>query len=251
MLDETHSSLEYDLDRIATDYARHRDIHPGVVQELIRVGGIDHTTRLLDVGCGTGNYARTLTATTGCRVSGVEPSVRMREHARTATTWESLALGEAERLPFPDAAFDVVMSTDVIHHVGDRGAYFREAARVLVPGGRIATVTDSHEDIVRRRPLSSHFPETIGIELARYPAIPRLIAEMTGAGFTDTSASHVEREYELSDIQAYRDRAFSSLQLIAEADAQRGLTRLESDLARGPIPCLSLYTIVWGSLPRV
>src|SRR3712207_7697189 len=41
--------------------------------------------------------------------------------------------GRAEGLPVPDASFDLVYSVDVIHHVGDRPAAFREAARVLRP----------------------------------------------------------------------------------------------------------------------
>jgi ubiquinone/menaquinone biosynthesis C-methylase UbiE len=141
------------------------------------------------------------------------------------------------------------MSTDVIHHIGDRDAYFREAVRVLGPGGQIVTVTDSHDDIPRRRPISSHFPETVAIELQRYPPIPRLLAEMARAGFIEPRLVQVSREYDLADISPYRERAFSSLLLIEEEAFRRGISRLEADLAEGPIPCVSLYTIIWGTLP--
>jgi ubiquinone/menaquinone biosynthesis C-methylase UbiE len=206
---------------------------------------------VLDVGCGTGNYAASLTESTGCLVSGVDPSQRMLDRARGAARWESLAQGSAENLPFGDDSFDVVMSTDVIHHIGDRDAYFREAARILRPGGHIVTVTDSHDDIPRRRPLSSHFPDTVSVELQRYPPVPRMLAEMTRAGFVEPSLVGVSHDYELDDIQAYRDRAFSSLLLIEDESFRRGVGRLEADLARGPIPCVSLYTIIWGALPGV
>jgi hypothetical protein len=53
----------------------------------------------------------------------------------------------------------------------------------------------------------------------------------------------------LEDIQAYRDRAFSSLVLIEEETFRRGISRLEADLARGPIPCVSLYTMIWAQVP--
>ena len=107
------------------------------------------------------------------------------------------------------------MSTDVIHHVRDRDAYFREASRVLRPGGRIVTVTDSHDDIRQRRPLSSHFPETVAIEYRRYPSVTILLREMAAAGFEEPVVTGVSRSYNLTDIQPYRDRAFSSLHLIA------------------------------------
>lgn len=241
----------FDFDPRAAEYARHRKVHPGVVDELVASGLFAPGTRVLDVGCGTGNYAAALTAATNCRVSGVDPSSRMLDQARDAAPWQSLAQASAESLPFAGDAFDVVMSTDVIHHIGDRNAYFQEAVRVLRPAGQLVTVTDSHADIRRRRPLSSHFPESVALELHRYPPVPRLLAEMSRAGFVAPRLVEVSYEYHLDDIQAYRDRAFSSLHLIEEEAFRRGIGRLEADLARGPIPCLSLYTIIWGTAPGV
>jgi SAM-dependent methyltransferase len=239
--------LEFD-DRVE-EYARHRRVHLEVLQQLLASGFFDPGTRVLDVGCGTGNYAAALTEATSCRLSGVDPSRRMLERARDAAPWESLAQGSAESLPFGDDAFDVVMSTDVIHHIADRDAYFQEAARVLRPGGHLITVTDSHDTIPRRRPLSSHFPETVNVELQRYPPVPRLLAEMARVGFVKRRVVEVSHDYLLDDIQAYRDRAFSSLLLIEGEAFRRGIGRLEADLARGPIPCVSLYTMIWGAVP--
>lgn len=239
-----------DYDQRAASYARHRGVHDGVLRELIDTGAIEAGTHVLDVGCGTGNYARELKSLTGCRISGIEPSAEMRSRAANATDWDSLVAGRAEQLPFADGQFELVMTTDVIHHVGDRDAYFREAARVLSSGGKIVTVTDSHADLARRQPLTSYFPETLPIELARYPEIAVLMTEMTTAGFADVQLTEAAREYELMDIAPYRDRAFSSLVLLGEDAFQRGIERMERELARGPIPARSLYTLIWGKLPR-
>jgi len=247
MTEQDESRLDYDTR--AAEYARHRKIHPGVLRQLIASGLFQPETRVLDVGCGTGNYAAALTAATNCRVSGVDPSRRMLEWACDAAPWDSLVQSGAESLPFGDDAFDIVMSTDVIHHIRDRNAYFREAARVLRPDGRLVTITDSHDTIPQRRPLSSHFPETVDVELQRYPRVPTLLEEMARAGFIEPRLVEVSRDYDLEDIQAYKDRAFSSLILIEEEAFRRGISRLEADLARGPIPCVSLYTMIWGALP--
>jgi len=238
-----------DFDTRAVDYARHRKTHPGVVHALADSGLFHPQMRALDVGCGTGNYAAALTQGINCRISGVDPSARMLELAREAAPWDSLVQGTAESLPFADHVFDVVMSTDVIHHIKDRDAYYREAARVLRPGGHIVTVTDSHEDIPRRRPLSSYFPETIEIELRRYPPVPQLMTEMAQAGFSESRLAHVDFAYDLEELQPYRDRAFSSLLFVDDEAFRQGISRMEADLARGPIPCLSLYSIIWGTLP--
>jgi len=240
-----------DYDQRASDYARHRTTHPGVVNELVESGHFAAGTHVLDVGCGTGSYAAALTKATGCRVSGIDPSPRMLDRARDAARWESLVSGSAESLPFPSDSFDVVMSTDVIHHIENHDAYFSEAGRVLRPQGHFVTVTDSHDDIPRRRPLSSHFPETVSVELQRYPPVPQLLEEMTRAGFVEPRVVEVSRNYELIDIQAYRDRAFSSLLLIDDEAFRRGIDRLEADLAGDPIACVSLYTVIWGSAADV
>ena len=54
---------------------------------------------------------------------------------------------------------------------------------MLKPGGLLCTVTDSEIDIEARRPLSSHFPETIPIERARYPTVATLWDELRDARF--------------------------------------------------------------------
>jgi ubiquinone/menaquinone biosynthesis C-methylase UbiE len=74
----------------------------------------------------------------------------VRQNAPAAT----LILGSAERLEIPDHFIDLLIEVDVIHHMADREAFFREAIRVLRAGGRLCVVTDSHDDIPRRPPSS-------------------------------------------------------------------------------------------------
>ncbi|MBZ5680308.1 MAG: class I SAM-dependent methyltransferase [Acidobacteriia bacterium] len=104
---------------------------------------LSRASRLLDLGCGPAGPLAFVVGLAGCRASGVDASANAiaagRARAATLGPGEVITFQEAdlnEPLPFPSASFDVVMSLDVILHLPDRGAVFREVARVLVPGGR-------------------------------------------------------------------------------------------------------------------
>jgi SAM-dependent methyltransferase len=234
---------------MAADYARHRQVHPGVFSRLLAGGQVTEHSNVLEVGSGTGNYIIALETHTGCLAFGIEPSQEMLNAARRRRGNVKFVLGQAEHLNFEPASFHLIFSVDVIHHVADRRSYFRGAYAALASGGRVCTVTDSTEDIVRRSPLSAYFLETVDVELARYPRIETLREEMAAAGLTGITTEQAEIAYDVTDVQPYRDRAFSSLHLIPHEALAHGIARMEDDLTRGPIKGLSLYTLIWGRRP--
>jgi demethylmenaquinone methyltransferase / 2-methoxy-6-polyprenyl-1,4-benzoquinol methylase len=102
--------------------------------------------RVLDVATGTGLVAFELVRR-GCEVVGLDQSEQMLAAARRRlgqhpdlTGRLTLVRGEAERLPFADAAFDALTFTYLLRYVDDRAATMRELARVLKPGGRVGMV---------------------------------------------------------------------------------------------------------------
>jgi ubiquinone/menaquinone biosynthesis C-methylase UbiE len=239
--------MKFDYDSLAREYAQHRQVQPEVLKNLMQTGKLNSASQVLDVGCGTGNYTIALEKAIGCSCWGVEPSEQMLAKASERTQSAHFRMGRAEQLDYPAEFFDLVFSVDVIHHVGDQSAYFREAYRVLKKGGKVCTVTDSEEIIHRRQPLSAYFPETIEIELQRYPCISGLRAMMVEVGFSSLQEPAAEFDYSLTDIQIYRDKAFSCLHLIPTEAFERGLQRMEQDLRAGPIPCVSRYLLLWGT----
>ncbi len=106
-----------------------------LVTEL--VGEVDGC-RILDAGCGDGTFARTL-ARSGARVVGVDADPAMVEAACGAAADGGIEAtfveGELERLPFPDASFDVVIAVTVLCFVPEPASAIRELVRVLRPGG--------------------------------------------------------------------------------------------------------------------
>ena len=268
------SPAPLDYDQVAAAYAQHRRVHPGVLAGLCAGAPSAPTpVRALEVGCGTGNYLCALHAQLGCTAWGMDPSIEMLALARargltttgSLTTTGGLATadglptagdrlvvlhaGRAEALPYASGSFDLLYSVDVIHHVEDRAAYVREAYRVLGHGGRMCTATDSAWIIRHRAPLSTYFPETVPLELARYPRIAALQQMMAAAGFSGLERRTVSYAYETTDIDVYRARAFSALHLISDEAFARGMARMAHDLAQGPIRCVARYTLLWGEKP--
>lgn len=237
---------QIDYNQLAEDYARHRQVQPEAFKALLNDGKISPDTTLLEVGCGTGNYITALQGISGCAAWGIDPSEKMLAHAREQVNQVQYKIGQAENLDFADFSFDMIFSVDVIHHVKDRARYFQEAFRALKINGLICTVTDLEQVIRERSPLSVYFPTTVTEELKRYPKISQLREYMLSSGFSEIREYNVYFHYLLSDIQSYRDKAFSSLHLIDNQDFEKGIARMEFDLQKGPIQARSGYTLLWG-----
>lgn len=242
---------DMDYDRGAEEYATHRRLHPGVFGELCEYGGLGVHSKVLEAGCGTGNYIRALVAWHACSGLGLDPSVRMLGHASAHPERVAWLQGRAERLGLPASCLDLLFSVDMVHHVQDRASFYREVARTLCPGGRVCTATDSEDMIRRREILSGFFPETVEADLARYPRVADLQAWMAAAGLIVSRSAAVEAPYELADSKPFRDKAYSSLHLITEQAWRAGLECLDRALAKGPVRGIARYVCLWGTKPRV
>jgi arsenite methyltransferase len=120
------------------------------------LGTLEPGEFVLDVGSGAGTdslVAAQMVAPQG-RVTGVDMTPEMLAKARAAAvemgaTNVEFIEGEAERLPFEDESFDVLISNGVIDLAPDKDAVFSEVHRVLRPGGRIQIA-----DVTIQNPVS-------------------------------------------------------------------------------------------------
>jgi len=234
---------------IASEYVRHRGVHPDVLRSLISMGELGPASSVLDVGCGTGNYPLALAESVGCDCWGIDPSEAMLVEARSRLTKAHLFCASAEHPGLPLNQFDLVFAVDVVHHLADRAKAFRECRRVLRPGGKLCLVTESAAMIRRREPHATYFPDAVEIELARYPSVVALRSELYAERFAELQELEVELHAELSDIEPYRTKVHSSLQLMSNSAFEVGLKRLEHDLRSGPIPYTWRYLLLWRTKP--
>lgn len=120
------------------------------------MGRLDEGERVLDLGCGAGTDSLIAAQMVGPdgRVTGVDMTPEMLAKARAAATEMGarnldLVKADAERLPFRDESFDVVISNGVIDLIPDKDAVFSGLNRVLAPGGRIQIA-----DVTIQQPVS-------------------------------------------------------------------------------------------------
>ncbi len=132
-------------DRVATVLSFGQD--PRWRRAMVEAVGASSEERVLDVATGTGMVAKALVERYGCRVVGLDQSAQMLAGAREKLATDerlaervSLVQGEAENLPFVDARFDHLTFTYLLRYVDDPEATMVELARVVKPGGRVASL---------------------------------------------------------------------------------------------------------------
>jgi ubiquinone/menaquinone biosynthesis C-methylase UbiE len=122
----------YDVDLVQR--LTYRPVHDAIVEALsTRPPG-----RVLDLACGTGLLATRLERTfANAGVVGCDYSRGMLLRAAARLPEGAWVQADAQRLPFPDRAFDAVVCTEALHWFPDQARALAECRRVLAPGGRV------------------------------------------------------------------------------------------------------------------
>ncbi len=166
-----------DYSRQARAYDSTRGASPSVLaplrRALVGAGGRE----LVDIGGGTGNYALAL-AHEGWQPTVVDRSAQMLAQA-SAKGLETVR-ANATRLPFTDASFDAAMLVSMLHHLDDPAHALAEAKRVLRPGGRLAVMLFTREDIADAWCLD-YFPSSRPWMRETHMPLAELFAELPNA----------------------------------------------------------------------
>src|SRR5207244_2913859 len=184
--------------------------------------------RVLDVGAGTGRFAKLLSKTN--RVVALDSSEAMLRVARAKGPFECVE-GDGHHLPFRADAFDLAMVVMVLQHLGDYQVALRDVARVA---HRVVVATS---DMATRRLgiLEEAFPSLLAIDRKRFPPIPAIVDTLRAAGFPDPiveERAYVRRLTTGEQLDRVRHRYLSTFDLLPPGEYERGLRFLEAEMPR-------------------
>ncbi|WP_036374079.1 class I SAM-dependent methyltransferase [Micromonospora sp. ATCC 39149] len=191
----------------------------------------------LDVGSGTGRFTPALAGAFG-PVTGVEPSVRMRELAQAQSRHPGVRYlaGSAEDLPVPSGSADYALMFCVWHHVQDKPRAVRELARVLRPAGRLllrGNFSDHHPEPW----WLDHFPRGLDADIAQFQPLHEVVAMFTAAGWRVTGFGTVTQPSDgtrADMLERLRLRALSFFAQLDPDEVEAGLRSIEEAVAANP-----------------
>ncbi len=175
-----------DYDRWAQTYDSSRGVNPSVLTPVLEALGPPSGRSLIDVGCGTGNFAVPLSEA-GFRVTLCDFSPAMAQHAgaKLPDAWATVA--DAQHLPFREASFDCIASIKVINHVPDWRAMLRELRRVVRDGP--AVLVHATTETIEANWVSEYIPSLR--DQARYRREEETAVALTVAGFRRVDVRHI------------------------------------------------------------
>jgi SAM-dependent methyltransferase len=165
-------------------------------EAVLDAAGVQHGTRVLDVGCGSG-LTLVLAARRGAVPSGLDISPGLLALARDRLPDADLREGDMEFLPFDDAAFDAVLGVNAFQFAGDPRQALREAARVARPDGRVVAslfaAPERSQGTVAHEAMSALIPAEQASDHAPYAlsAPGNLEAALAAAGLRVTDEGEV------------------------------------------------------------
>ena len=190
---------------------------------------------MLDVGSGPGFLVSAIAEAVGssgfvCGVDISEPLLAVARSNCANQSWVEIRHGDATQLPFPDHAFDAVVSTQVLEYVRDVDAALAEFHRVVRPGGRAAILDTDWDSLVWHSPNRERMNRILAAweEHAADPYLPRTMANrLRRAGFRVEAQQVIPLFNADYDSNTYSNRI---IDLIVPLVADRGgITRDEAE----------------------
>jgi SAM-dependent methyltransferase len=232
-------SHQVDYNAVSDIYDVSRAACAETVAKLVEILRVDNRSHLLDLGCGTGNYAGEIHQHAG-KMTGIDISEGMLHQARAKFPEINFIHGDVTRLPFSSSSFDGAYAVQVLHHIKDKELFFREVHRVLKSGARFAIDSCSHRQM-RTFWFYHYFPKGLEVDLARIPDADEIVLLLGKAGFLnagiETYYANLIVDYERPERyleKDYRDGQ-STFCFLTNKEIESGCDKLRADIESGVI----------------
>jgi ubiquinone/menaquinone biosynthesis C-methylase UbiE len=210
-----------------------------MAERLVESAGLRAGDAVLDVATGTGNAA-IAAARCGCEVTGVDYVEALLERGRERAAAEGLSVtfneGDAERLPFPDASFDAVLSCVGVMFTPDHEQAAAELVRVSRPGGTIALANWTPAGFVGEmfRTVAAHVPPPAGLRPPGLWGTEEHLQQLLADSVSELTITRREFVFRFRSptefVEVFRDY-YGPVRKAFDALSDRGRDRLSVDLA--------------------
>lgn len=230
---------------IGENYNQTRKADPFLTDRIFHLLNLEKEEKILDIGCGTGNYTIALSEK-GIDFTGIEPSEKMLNKAKSKSENVNWIIGNAENLPFENESFDKAIATLTIHHWGNLEKGFSEIFRILKTEGTLLIFTSTSEQMENYW-LKHYFPEMMKKSIAQMPSFETIKENLENSKFEITESEKYFIKDDLEDKFLYigknnpkiyldeniRKGISSFADLANKNEIEKGLKLLENDLIKG------------------
>jgi ubiquinone/menaquinone biosynthesis C-methylase UbiE len=237
------TSSRIDFDAIAHLYDsqpyRAKTVDPELMMFMAQRAG-PHPPSILDIACGTGNQlVANRSIAPDARLVGLDRSLGMLRQAQSKVRNIAWVQADGSMLPFGSDSFDFITCQFGFHHLPDKTGMLESVFRVLRDNGRFVIrnlCPHEHPDWL----YYDYFPEDRQIDLADFWPPETVVARMEAIGFTAVAVEFEHLRFE-QDLRAWlnmvrRRDTNSQLMAISDRDYQKGIERLEAELADADAP---------------
>lgn len=240
MSDSEHpNDVRNDYNSISDKYARRYEINSlkGVEQTLRGLIAETGARQVLEIGCGTGYWLKTLLPHVD-KIIGLDNSIGMLRRASDLKGSIELVCGSADYLPFTANSFDLIFVVNALHHFNDKQGFIDQSRCLLRSCGALATIGLDVLSAIGHWVIYDYFPETIEYDQSRFPQWEQIQSWMQSAGLVvqpmrTVEYIHIEKcgRAILDDhfIQRYGTSQFMGL---TDAQYQAGIERIKSAIDR-------------------
>jgi ubiquinone/menaquinone biosynthesis C-methylase UbiE len=235
---EDWQQIRSNYNSISGTYDRRYQINSmnGVAEALRGLVAEIGARRVLEAGCGTGQWLKTLAPHVDWIV-GLDSSSGMLARATDHRGPIELVCGSADALPFAEGFFDLVFAVNALHHFSDKQGFVEHARRLLRPGGALATIGLDVPSAIGHWVVYDYFPGAIEFDQSRHPPCEQIELWMKAAGLSvrpRQTVEHIRSQKRGRSILAdhfIQRQGTSTLMGITEAQYQGGIDRIRLAIA--------------------